>query len=75
MNIREFLNKVESSVLNSMEVVEDKVDVVKERWAELAEDIKEVPSFRECIATRIRINHIKDQSKGRRHKSQKQLRR
>lgn len=75
MNIRDFLNKVESSVLNSMEVVEDKVDVVKERWVEFAEDIKEVPSFRECLATRIRINHIKDQSKGRRHKSQKQLRR
>ena len=75
MNIRDFLNKVESSVLNSMEVVEDKVDVVKERWTEFAEDIKEAPSFRECIATRIRINHIKDQSKGRRHKSQKQLRR
>ena len=75
MNIRDFLNKVESSVLNSMEIVEDKVDVVKERWAEFAEDIKEVSSFRECIVTRIRINHIKDQSKGRRHKSQKQLRR
>ena len=75
MNIRDFLNRVENTVLNSMEVVEDKVDVAKERWAEFAEDIKEVPSFRECLATRIRINHIKEQSKGRRHKSQKQLKR
>lgn len=75
MNIRDFLNRVENTVLNSMEVVEDKVDVAKERWAEFAEDMKEVPSFRECLATRIRINHIKEQSKGRRHKSQKQLKR
>lgn len=75
MNIRDFLNRVENKVLNSMDVVEDKVDVAKERWAEFAEDMKEVPSFRECFATRIRINHIKEQSKGRRHKSQKQLRR
>lgn len=75
MNIRDFLNRVENKVLNSMDVVEDKVDVAKERWAEFAEDMKEVPSFRECLATRIRINHIKEQSKGRRHKSQKQLRR
>jgi hypothetical protein len=51
------------------------VDNVKERWAEFQEDIKSVPSFRDCLATRMRINYIKEQSKGRRHKSQKQLRR
>lgn len=75
MNIREFLDKVEQVALNSMEIVEDHVDVAKERWAEFQEDIKSVPSLRECLATRMRINSIKDQSKSRRHKSQKQLRR
>ena len=75
MNIREFLDKVEQVALNSMEIVEDHVDVAKERWAEFQEDIKSVPSFRDCLATRLRINYIKEQSKGRRHKSQKQLRR
>ena len=76
MNIREFLDKVEQVALNSMEIVEDHVDVAKERWAEFQEDIKSVPSLRECLATKtIKINHIKNQSKGRRHKSQKQLRR
>ena len=79
MNIREFLDKVEKAVLKGLdegqEVVEEAVDNVKERWAEFHEDIKSVPSFRECLATRMRLNSIKDQSKGRRHKSQKQLRR
>ena len=79
MSIRSFLDRVEEAVLKGLdegqEVVEETVDNVKERWAEFAEDMKEVPSFRECLATRIRINHIKEQSKGRRHKSQKQLRR
>ena len=79
MNIREFLNKVEKAVLKGIdegqEVVEETVDSVKERWAEFQEDIKSVPSFRDCLATRMRINYIKEQSKGRRHKSQKQLRR
>lgn len=79
MNIREFLDKVEKAVLKGIdegqEVVEETVDNVKERWAEFHEDIKSVPSFRECLATRMRLNSIKDQSKGRRHKSQKQLRR
>ena len=79
MNIREFLDRVEKAVLKGIdegqEVVEEAVDNVKERWAEFHEDIKSVPSFRDCLATRMRINHIKDQSKGRRHKSQKQLRR
>jgi NurA-like 5'-3' nuclease len=79
MNIREFLDKVEKAVLKGIdegqEVVEETVDNVKERWAEFQEDIKSVPSFRDCLATRMRINYIKEQSKGRRHKSQKQLRR
>ena len=79
MNIRDFLDKVEKAVLKGLdegqEVVEEAVDNVKERWAEFHEDIKSVPSFRECLATRMRLNSIKDQSKGRRHKSQKQLRR
>ena len=79
MNIREFLDKVEKAVLKGIdegqEVVEEIVDNVKERWTEFHEDIKSVPSFRECLATRMRLNSIKDQSKGRRHKSQKQLRR
>ena len=79
MNIREFLNRVEKAVLKGIdegqEVVEEAVDSVKERWAEFQEDIKSVPSFRDCLATRMRLNSIKDQSKGRRHKSQKQLRR
>ena len=79
MNIREFLDKVEKAVLKGIdegqEVVEETVDNVKERWAEFHEDIKSVPSFRECLATRMRLNSIKDQSKGRRHKSQKQLKR
>ena len=79
MNIREFLDKVEKAVLKGIdegqEVVEETVDSVKERWAEFQEDIKSVPSFRDCLATRMRINYIKEQSKGRRHKSQKQLRR
>ena len=79
MNIREFLDKVEKAVLKGIdegqEVVEETVDNVKERWAEFHEDIKSVPSFRECLATRMKLNSIKDQSKGRRHKSQKQLRR
>ena len=79
MNIREFLDKVEKAVLKGLdegqEVVEEAVDSVKERWAEFHEDIKSVPSFRECLATRMKLNSIKDQSKGRRHKSQKQLRR
>ena len=79
MNIREFLDRVEKAVLKGIdegqEVVEEAVDNVKERWAEFHEDIKSVPSFRECLATRMRLNSIKDQSKGRRHKSQKQLRR
>ena len=79
MNIREFLDKVEKAVLKGIdegqEVVEETVDNVKERWTEFHEDIKSVPSFRECLATRMRLNSIKDQSKGRRHKSQKQLRR
>ena len=74
MNIRDFLNRVENKVLNSMDVVEDKVDVAKERWAEFQEDMKSVP-FRSCFVTRVRINSIKNQSKGRKHKSQKQLRR
>ena len=79
MSIREFLDKVEEIVLKGLdegqEVVEEAVDNVKERWAEFHEDIKSVPSFRECLATRMKLNSIKDQSKGRRHKSQKQLRR
>jgi NurA-like 5'-3' nuclease len=79
MNIRDFLDKVEKAVLKGIdegqEVVEETVDNVKERWAEFQEDIKSVPSFRDCLATRMRINYIKEQSKGRRHKSQKQLRR
>ena len=79
MSIREFLDKVEEIVLKGLdegqEVVEEAVDNVKERWAEFQEDIKSVPSFRDCLATRMRINYIKEQSKGRRHKSQKQLRR
>lgn len=79
MNIREFLDKVEKAVLKGIdegqEAVEETVDNVKERWAEFQEDIKSVPSFRDCLATRMRLNSIKDQSKGRRHKSQKQLRR
>lgn len=79
MNIRSFLDRVEEIVLKGLdegqEVVEEAVDNVKERWAEFHEDIKSVPSFRECLATRMRLNSIKDQSKGRRHKSQKQLRR
>lgn len=79
MNIREFLDRVEKAVLKGIdegqEVVEEAVDNVKERWAEFHEDIKSVPSFRECLATRMKLNSIKDQSKGRRHKSQKQLRR
>lgn len=79
MNIRSFLDRVEEIVLKGIdegqEVVEETVDNVKERWAEFQEDIKSVPSFRECLATRMRLNSIKDQSKGRRHKSQKQLRR
>ena len=79
MNIREFLDKVEKAVLKGLdegqEVVGEAVDNVKEKWAEFQEDIKSVPSFKECLATRMRINYIKDQSKGRRHKSQKQLRR
>ena len=79
MNIREFLNRVEKAVLKGIdegqEVVEEAVDNVKERWAEFQEDIKSVPSFRDCLATRMRIDYIKEQSKGRRHKSQKQLRR
>ena len=79
MNIREFLDKVEKTVLKGIdegqEVVEEAVDNVKEKWAEFQEDIKSVPSFKECLATRMRLNSIKDQSKGRRHKSQKQLRR
>lgn len=79
MNIRNFLDKVEGVVLKRLdegqEVVEETVDNVKERWAEFQEDMKSVPSFRSCLATRMRINSIKDQSKGRRHKSQKQLRR
>lgn len=79
MNIREFLDKVEKAVLKGIdegqEVVEEAVDNVKEKWAEFQEDIKSVPSFRECLATRMKLNSIKDQSKGRRHKSQKQLRR
>ena len=79
MKIREFLNKVEKAVLKGIdegqEVVEETVDSVKERWAEFQEDIKSVPSFRDCLATRMRIDYIKEQSKGRRHKSQKQLRR
>lgn len=79
MNIRSFLDRVEEIVLKGLdegqEVVEEAVDNVKERWAEFQEDIKSVPSFRECLATRMKLNSIKDQSKGRRHKSQKQLRR
>ena len=79
MNIREFLDKVEKAVLKGIdegqEVVEETVDNVKERWAEFHEDIKSVPSFKECLATRMKLNSIKDQSKGRRHKSQKQLKR
>ena len=79
MNIRSFLDRVEEIVLKGLdegqEVVEEAVDNVKERWAEFHEDIKSVPSFRECLATRMKLNSIKDQSKGRRHKSQKQLRR
>ena len=79
MNIRDFLDKVEKAVLKGIdegqEVVEEAVDNVKERWVEFQEDIKSVPSFRECLATRMRLNSIKEQSKGRRHKSQKQLRR
>lgn len=79
MSIRSFLDKVEEIVLKGLdegqEVVEEAVDNVKEKWAEFQEDIKSVPSFRECLATRMRLNSIKDQSKGRRHKSQKQLRR
>ena len=79
MNIRSFLDRVEEIVLKGLdegqEVVEEAVDNVKERWTEFHEDIKSVPSFRECLATRMRLNSIKDQSKGRRHKSQKQLRR
>jgi NurA-like 5'-3' nuclease len=79
MSIREFLDKVEKAVLKGIdegqEVVEETVDNVKEKWAEFQEDIKSVPSFRDCLATRMRINYIKEQSKGRRHKSQKQLRR
>ena len=75
MNVREFLDKVEQAVLNSMEIVEDHVDTAKERFAEFQEDMKSVPSLRECLATRMRINSIKDKSKGRKHKSQKQLRR
>lgn len=79
MNIRNFLDRVEEVVLKGLdegqEVVEETVDNVKERWAEFQEDMKSVPSFRDCLATRMRINSIKDQSKGRRHKSQKQLRR
>ena len=79
MNIREFLNRVEKAVLKGLdegqEVVGEAVDNVKEKWAEFQEDIKSVPSFKDCLATRMRINYIKDQSKGRRHKSQKQLRR
>ena len=79
MNIREFLDKVEKAVLKGIdegqEVVEETVDNVKERWTEFHEDIKSVPSFKECLETRMRLNSIKDQSKGRRHKSQKQLRR
>ena len=79
MNIREFLNRIEKAVLKGIdegqEVVEETVDSVKERWAEFQEDIKSVPSFRDCLATRMRIDYIKEQSKGRRHKSQKQLRR
>jgi hypothetical protein len=79
MSIRSFLDKVEEIVLKGLdegqEVVEEAVDNVKERWVEFQEDIKSVPSFRECLATRMRLNNIKDQSKGRRHKSQKQLRR
>ena len=73
------LDKVEKAVLKGIdegqEVVEEAVDNVKEKWAEFQEDIKSVPSFRECLATRMKLNSIKDQSKGRRHKSQKQLRR
>lgn len=79
MNIRSFLDRVEEIVLKGLdegqEVVEEAVDNAKERWTEFHEDIKSVPSFRECLATRMRLNSIKDQSKGRRHKSQKQLRR
>ena len=79
MNIRSFLDRVEEIVLKGLdegqEVVEEAVDNVKERWAEFHKDIKSVPSFRECLATRMKLNSIKDQSKGRRHKSQKQLRR
>lgn len=79
MNIREFLDKVEKAVLKGLdegqEIVGEAVDNVKEKWAEFQEDIKSVPSFKECLAIRMRINYIKDQSKGRRHKSQKQLRR
>ena len=79
MNIREFLDRVEKAVLKGIdegqEIVEETVDNVKEKWVEFQEDIKSVPSFKECLATRMRINSIKDQSKGRRHKPQKQLRR
>ena len=79
MNIREFLDKVEKAVLKGLdegqEIVGEAVDNVKEKWAEFQEDIKSVPSFRDCLATRMRIDYIKEQSKGRRHKSQKQLRR
>ena len=79
MNIRDFLDRVEKAVLKGIdegqEVVEEVVDNVKEKWVEFQEDIKSVPSFRECLATRMKLNSIKDQSKGRRHKSQKQLRR
>ena len=79
MNIREFLDRVEKAVLKGIdegqEIVEETVDNVKEKWVEFQEDIKSVPSFKECLATRMRLNSIKEQSKGRRHKSQKQLRR
>ena len=79
MSIRSFLDRVEEAVLKGLdegqEAVEETVDNVKERWAEFQEDMKSVPSFRSCLVTRMRINSIKDQSKGRRHKSQKQLRR
>ena len=78
MNIRSFLDKVERIVLKRLdegqEVVEETVDNAKEKWTEFQEDMKSVTSFRSCFVTRVRINSIKNQSKGRRHKSQKQLR-
>ncbi len=87
--VRMFLDKIEEAVVKSLdktkdnlEKVEEKLDdefeVLNDKWEQFEDKFERAEPlnmFQDFLRRRCRIEKIKENSKGRRHKSQKRIRR